>query len=146
MCAMEVLLVKEGQKLGAADSLSAEALDSIKKGETVTASIRRPRNIKHHRKLWALLTVVFEAQSQFATTQDLLGALKIATGLFETGQTVDKMPYIVPKSISFASMAQTEFEQWYERALEIILTRILPGINRDELTDRVNDIINGNQH
>lgn len=144
--ALEVLLVKEGNHLAAADSLSAETLEGIKKGETVTASIRRPRNLKHHRLLFALLEAVFEHQSQYATVQDLLSALKIATGYFDTGSTVDGLPFVVPKSISFASMGRHEFEQWYERVLEIILTRILPGINRDELVDQVNDIINGNQH
>ncbi|WP_396271064.1 hypothetical protein [Granulicella paludicola] len=42
----------------------------MKLKETVTATIRRPRNPKHHRKLWALLTVVFENQTGFATKED----------------------------------------------------------------------------
>src|SRR5450755_3270520 len=137
---MDVLLVKEGTRLCAADTLSAEALDGIRNKETVTACIRRPRNPKHHRLLFALLQTVFENQTQFATVQELLSALKLATGLFEIGKTVDGIPYTIPKSISFASMDQSSFSQWYERALDVILTKILPGVNRDELNDRVREI------
>jgi hypothetical protein len=50
---------------------------------------------------------------------------------------------MVPKSISFASMAQTPFEEWYTHVVDIITTRILPSVNRDELTERVNEILEG---
>ncbi len=86
---------------------------------------------------------MFPHQDQFATTQDLLNALKIATGLFETGVTIDRIPYMVPKSISFASMTQSRFEEFYDRCVDIILTRFLPSVNKDELNDRVNDILEG---
>lgn len=139
---MEVLLIKEGTKLGAADTLSAEALDSIRKGEMVTASIRRPRNPRHHRLLFALLQTVYENQDRFSTVQELLGAIKLATGLFDTGETIEGVPYAIPKSISFASMDQNSFSQWYAKAEDVILTKILPGVNRDELNDRVQSILN----
>jgi Protein of unknown function (DUF1367) len=140
---LELLLIRQGQCLAAADPISLEALESLREKETVTASIRRNRNPAHHRKLWALIAAVFPSQSQYATQQDLLNALKVATGYFETGVTLDKIPFMIPKSISFASMSQTPFEQWYDRVVDVILTRILPNVNRDELADQVNDILEG---
>ena len=140
---VEVLLVREKSKLAAADPISAEIIANIKLRETVTASIRRPRNPKHHRKLWALLSVVFENQTAFATVEDLLNAIKLATGLFDTGKTVDGVPYVVPQSISFASMDQNRFEQWYEKALDVIMTKIVPLIDRRDLESRINEILDG---
>ncbi|MFZ0270961.1 MAG: DUF1367 family protein [Acidobacteriaceae bacterium] len=140
---IEVLLVREGTKLAAADSLSAETIAEIKPRETVTATIRRPRNPKHHRKLWALLSVVFENQTGFATKDDLLGAIKIATGLFDTGMTIDRIPYVIPKSISFTAMDQARFEQWYEKAIDVILTKILPLMNRNDLEIQIHQILDG---
>jgi hypothetical protein len=140
---LDLLLVREGQKLAAADPISLEALETIRLKETVTATIRRSRNPGHHRKLFALLQVIFPHQSQFATTQDLLNALKVATGYFDTGITIDGIPFMTPKSIAFASMAQTQFEEWYDRVVEIILAKIVPNINRDELTEQVNEILEG---
>jgi hypothetical protein len=139
----EVLIVREGTKLAAADPISAEAIAGIKLRETVTASIRRSRNPKHHRKLWALLTVVYDSQSVFATKEDLLNAIKLATGLFETGLTVDRVPYVVPQSISFAAMDQNRFEQRYEKVLEVILTKIVPNASAEGLSNRVQEIIDG---
>ena len=141
--AIDVLLVKEKGRLVAADPISADAIASIPDRERVTATIRRPRNPAHHRKLWALLTVVFDAQTTFATTSDLLSAIKIATGLFDTGKTVDGMPWVQPGSIAFASMDQKSFEQWYDKAIEVVLTKILPSVDREDLTARVNEILTG---
>jgi hypothetical protein len=141
--AIEVLLVREGTKLAAADPISADLIAGIKHRETVTASIRRPRNPKHHRLLFALLNAVFENQTQYATIEDLLGALKLAVGLFDTGLTVDRVPYVVPRSISFAAMDQNSFEIVYNKMLEVILTKILPAANKADLEARVHEILGG---
>jgi hypothetical protein len=63
--------------------------------------------------------------------------------LFDTGLAVDKIPYVSPKSISFATMDQTSFSQFYDRALEVITTKILPGVDKQDLTDRVKKIMAG---
>jgi hypothetical protein len=135
--------MREGNKLVAAEPTSLEAIQGLKVGETLTATIRRPRNGSHHRKLFALLSVVMEAQTTFATTQELLNALKMATGLFEIGRTVDGIPFAQAQSISFVSMAQDRFEQFYDKAVDVILTKILPGVGRTDLEQRVNDILLG---
>jgi hypothetical protein len=99
--------------------------------------IRRPRNPRHHARLWALLSVVFENQCTFATTSDLLGAIKVATGLFDTGKTIDGIPWVSPKSISFTAMDQAVFEEWYEKAVAVILTKIVPNIARADFELRI---------
>lgn len=141
--AIEVLLIREGTKLGAADSLSAELIAGIKAHETVTATIRRPRNPGHHRKLFALLKVVFEAQQTFATIDQLLGALKLSIGLFDTGLTIDKVPYVVPRSISFTAMDQNQFTVVYDKMVDVILTKILPAVSRSDLEAQIHEILDG---
>lgn len=140
---IEVLMVKEKGRLVPAEPMSAESIDGIKEGETVTCSIKRPRNPAHHRKLFALLNAVYPHQQLYPTVQELLQGLKIATGLFECGKTVDGYPFMVVKSISFVSMDQHSFSQWYDRAVDIILTKILPAVNRADLEAEVNSILAG---
>lgn len=144
--AIDVLLVREGSKLAAADPLSAESIAGLKHGETLTATIRRQRNPAHHRKWWALVGVVFEHQTLYATQQDLNNAIKIACGYFESGKTIEGMPWTQPKSISYAAMDQTSFEQFYNRAVDVILTRILPNVQRADLEARVHEILDGNSN
>lgn len=144
--ALDVLITREGDHLVAVDTLSLESIQSIKKGETVTAVIRRNRNPGHHRKLFALLKVVFEAQDTFTTTLELLTAIKMATGYFDLGKTIEGLPYAVPKSINFASMDQSSFETFYAKAVNVILTKILPNVSAYDLEAQVIDIIEGNQH
>jgi hypothetical protein len=144
--ALDLLLVREGQKLGAADPLSLEGIESLRLKETVTATLRRARNPRHHAKLFALLNVVHPHQKGYSTIGDLLVALKVSTGLFNTVQSVDRIPIIIPKSISFASMSQSDFEQWYERTIDVITTCILPAVNKDELNDQVASIMAGYQN
>jgi len=141
--AIEVLLVREGNRLAAADPISAEAISALKHKETFTASIRRQRNPKHHRKWWALLSIIFPHQNAFATVQDLNNAIKIGVGLFESGKTVDGLPWVSPKSISYAAMDQNAFEQFYDKAVDMILTRIVPTISRADLEAQVHEILDG---
>lgn len=143
---LEVLLVRDGTRLAAADTLSAEAIAGIAHRETVTASIRRPRNPKHHRKFFALIKVVMESQNYFATDEDLIDELKMATGLYTTKKRLDGSEYNVVKSISWASMDQNRFEQWYARAVEIILTKVIPHTKREDLEERVHEILGEPTH
>ena len=45
--------------------------------------------------------------------------------------------------MAFDNIDQTEFEQVYERIVDVILTRILPGVGRKDLEDQVHDILAG---
>jgi hypothetical protein len=140
--ASDVLLTRKGGRFVPADVVSAEAIDGIREGETVRAVITRPRNVGHHRKFFALLQVVFDAQDRFPTVEALLDAIKIATGLYDTyklnGREVMKL-----RSISFASMDQKEFTAFYDRVLHLIVTHILPHTDKADLEQRVYDIVDG---
>ena len=84
---------------------------------------RRPRNIQHHRKLFALLNLAVDnwPGDEPTTVEALLGAIKLSTGHFDTITTA-KGTYRIPKSINFESMDQTAFEPFYSQAVQIIST------------------------
>lgn len=137
----DLLLVREGTQLGAAEPISAEIIEGLKHGDIFTAIIKRSRNPKHHRKLFALIGIVFAAQTSFATTKQLLDAIKLATGLFDTGKTIDGIPFATPRSISFAAMGQKEFEEWYDKVVELVVNKIIPGLNREDLEMQVHEMV-----
>jgi hypothetical protein len=142
--ATEVLLAREGNRLGACDPMSADVITAMKHGEQVVATIRRARNPKHHAKFMALVGAVFENQDRYATFRQVLNAIKIGAGYY------DKQPVVIgqftvevylPKSISFASMPQDDFEQFYNKAVVYIVTHMVPGLDSADLERRVSEII-----
>jgi len=70
---MKVFLKKN--KLNHLEPTNIDSQNAIAKlvvGQVVTCDIKQPRNIKHHRKMFALLGLVFDNQSRYKNVNDLL--------------------------------------------------------------------------
>ncbi len=127
--------------LRGADQLAIDALAKMQDGEVTHLKITRPRNVRHHRKAFALLNLVFEAQEQYATLEDMLDDIKIALGHCRIFYGMGGAQRIIPSSISFSAMDQTSFEEFYRRMVDLILTKILPHANRADLEQRIFEIL-----
>lgn len=128
--------------LAPADEPALEFARKCKPGELVMVEARRPRNIQHHRKLWALLQLVVENTERYPDADTLLDALKIATGHCKIYPSADgKTSYVKPLSISFESMDQDSFSQFYERCLDLIAAKIIPGIDSAALRQEVESFL-----
>lgn len=125
------------------DAAGEQALAEIPQGELVRVTIKRPRNVNHHRKFFALINAIFPHQDFYPTEETLLAAIKVALGYGESIKLPDGRTIIVPGSISFAKMDQKAFESFYDRALTLILGKILPGVNKADLEREVSDILAG---
>ena len=128
------------------DKHSFEAAERYKHGDIVRAIINRPRNPRHHAKLFAMLNLVWEStavQDRYPKVENLLDALKHAMGHVETFRTVSGDVLTKPKSIAFESMDQAAFEEFYNQAVEIIATRLVPHLDREDLEKQVMEIIDG---
>lgn len=139
----EVFLQRRMSALRPIDEAGASALADIPQGEIVRVTIRRPRNLMHHRKFFALIKAIFPHQAHYPTEETLLAAIKVALGYGESVKLHDGRTIIIPSSISFAKMDQGAFDSFYDRALHLILTKILPGVDRKDLDREVADILAG---
>lgn len=126
-----------------ANAQSAEALSAIPAKEWRKVKVWLPRNIKHHRKYFALLNAVFPHQTMWPTFNKFREKFEEALGFGEYHVNGRGERYFEKDSIGFDKMDQDEFEQFYERALDLILTRILPGIANDDLEREISDIMEG---
>lgn len=134
--AEDVLLVRKGSHLVPDNPISLESIEAMKEGEVVLATIRRPRNGKHHNLLFALIRLVLNNQTKYTNEKSLLVAIKINTGYFDTlTMYVRNVPVevVLPQSISFVSMDQKEFNDFFQRAMDFIVTDIIPGLNKADL-------------
>lgn len=129
--------IRRSNYLVPADIMADEFLATIKIGREVLVSIRRARNPRHHRLLFAALRKVVENTDRWADEETLLDELKLATGLAEIRvNLLTGKPYAVPASISFAAMDQLRFSQWFERATPILAQSI--GVENAALLAEVN--------
>lgn len=112
--------VKKCGALVPADFAADELLAEIPEGKEVVITIRRPRSPPHHRWFFALLRRVCEATGRWHDEDELLDAVKLATGHVRRVQRMDGDVILMPRSINFASMPEGPFTRFRKRALWVI--------------------------
>ena len=118
-------------------------LAKLEPGESFQLEYKRPRNIKNHRRLFAMLKIVSEYSDIYDNTDKALLAVKIAAGHCDfipnpiTGEL-----QALPRSISFDIMdEESKFETFFSNAIQGILTHILPTMDEDSLNHALELII-----
>ena len=119
-----------------AEPAAEEMLARIKHDDIVRVEIKKPRNVAMHRKFWTLMNLVFENQDHYKSAEEVCTAFKFATGHYdEQRYVINDETYLhrVPRSISFAKMDQDDFSNFYERAIQFLITNVIPGLDRTDL-------------
>ena len=114
-----------------------EELAKVPKGAEVEIEIKKRRNIKFHKKFFALMNLCFNNQDHFEYPEPMRAYLIMKAGFYDMITAPSGKPMILPKSISFSSMDDIEFEIVYSRVLDQVL--ILTKADR-ELVE--NELIN----
>lgn len=139
----ELWLTRKMDMLVPANEQSLEALRKLKQGEWYKAEVTMPRNLKHLRKYFALLAAVYPHQTMWPTFRKFRAKFEEALGHGEYYVNGRGERYFENESIAFGAMQQDEFDEFYEKAVELILTRILPGVGRADLDRQVSEILEG---
>jgi hypothetical protein len=136
---MKLIVVKDKDVLRPIDERSFEELRKIKDGRTFICEIKRPRNLKHHRKYWALINLISD-NLDGVTPEGLSSAVKMMIGHVVTVQFGDKViPY--PDSISFDKMNQDQFNDFYERAVKAICEFVIPVLTEESVRNEIFEIL-----
>ncbi len=93
----------------------------LKLGEVYQATIVMPRNIKFHRKFFALINMVYNNQEIYNNIDVLRSDLTIAAGFYDTHTTFNGKERIEARSISFGSMDEIEFEKLYNAFIIVVV-------------------------
>lgn len=113
-------------------------LDNKKKlkiDQEYLVSIKVPRNIGHHRKLFALYNLVFENQEIYKHLDDLRKDLNIECGYYRERMNIYGEVVKEAESISFANMDQITFNDLYSKTLDVIVKHF--NFNRQDVIDEV---------
>ena len=142
----ELLLVKKfsqehGPVLMPAYNSDSELLKKLRYDTAYRFTGSDERNVKHHRKLFAILRCVIanDPRSQFADEEALLSAVKVEMGLTHSYIDFKGITRVETDSISFSSMGQSRFEKFYQKAVDICAEYI--GISSLELEQNLHDYL-----
>ena len=124
-----------------ADEQAEEEVRKLKPGQATLVEVKRARNERQHRLYWALIGVIFDHQTRYATRQDLSDALKVAVGHYEEVGKRGEHVIVRPKSIAFANMPQAQFEQFFERVVAFVCASIIPGTSDTELRAHLEEMV-----
>lgn len=133
---MKLILVKQlNNTFKVAYDSDFEKLKYIKAGDKVMCEIRKPRNIGFHNKFFALIELVFQNQEVYKNKDDLRKDLIVEAGFYEQRVDFHGVVHHKPKSISFASMDEDEFQDLYNKVLDVIVQ--IFAWDKDDILDNI---------
>lgn len=124
------------------ESVGEEFIDGLSKEDLIWVEVSKPRNAGHHRKFFAMLKVIREATDYWPSEEVQLIHLKLAIGHVDFTTLPDGQTIVLPKSISFAKMDQTQFETFYDKALAQ-LCELAGGIDSADVRQAVLEELSG---
>lgn len=118
---MKFIVVKTNGGLKPLYDSDFEIYSKIKIGEEFEIEYKKQRNLKFHKKVFALFKLCFENQEAYSNLNDLRRDLTITAGYYnETANVLTGEVFKHAKSISFASMDNVEFSEYYESIKNVI--------------------------
>lgn len=111
-----------------------DKIGKLKPGVSYLVEIKQPRNIKFHRKYFALINLAFENQEHFDNPDDMRDYVTMRAGYYVRVNTPTG-EYFKPKSIAFSSMDETEFEEVYNRSMDVICEML--DTTKDEIIENI---------
>ena len=111
-----------------------DAKKRLKIGRDYEVEIKHPRNYEFHKKFFALLNLAHSNSDTAMPFDAYRRYLTMKAGYFDCYQT-GKGTYFEAKSIAFASMNQEEFEEVFNRVLDVVLAEI--GCDREDVMQEI---------
>lgn len=133
---MQALFRKDLNALRPASEEAEELLRKLKLGKEVMVEVKRPRNLQWHKLYWKTMQLIADNLDVRYSPEAISDYIKLQIGhvnVYEiNGQVMQ-----TPKSISFANMDQTEWEAYWEQAINYACEHLIPGLKSEELKNEV---------
>lgn len=147
----ELVLVKTlNGALAPADTEASAFIEKLKTGQGVRATVRKARNVKFHRKAFALFKLAFEAWEP-TTPLEYQGLpvakdfdrfrkdMTILAGFYKAVYNARGEVRLEAESLSFSGMDDERFGQVFRAVLSVVWNRVLraAGYASEEEVERV---------
>lgn len=122
-----------------ATDVDAEKKQKLKYGQAYQFEVKQIRNYEFHKKYFALIETAWqmlnEKQEAFfgKNKETFRKTLQVTAGYADKVFNFNLKEWVdVPKSISFSSMDELEFQELYNAVLDVILQSVLKSITKEE--------------
>ncbi|PSM18255.1 DUF1367 family protein [Nitratireductor sp. StC3] len=132
-----------GPALVPTDDDGRDILAAWKSDRQCLLDIHTPRNPRHHRMIFLLMKRCIDGGAWEAGTDSLLDWIKFATGHVRTAVDHNGRAHYAPASIAFASMDQSSFVQFFDRAVHAVCSRLLGDDDWEKVRDEIIEIVDG---
>lgn len=131
-----------------ASEAAEELLAKLKPGQVVRADVAKPtaRSLRQHRLYWALCQRVAENSEALASAEQVSDLLKLSVGHCQLFEDAKGQVWKTPRSIAFASMPHDEFCTFMDQVIRVVVERILPGVDEDDLRREIEEMIADRRH
>ena len=134
---MKILVKKTQTGLRPMYDYDFENYSKIELGEEFEIKYTKKRNIKFHRKFFALIKLAFENQQDYRSMERMRKKLIEVAGYYdEYLDPITKKICNEVHSISFSKMDNTEFELLYTQVKNVISDWL--GINNETIDEEIN--------
>jgi hypothetical protein len=137
---------KVAGSLRPAEEAAAELMVKIKDRQDVLVEVVRPRSVAQHKLWWALVRKLYENQSRYATEYQMHRALKIWLGHYDEFELRDGRVAVADRSIAFGSLPQSEWEQLFDNAINLITTEVMPRLSDEDLRQEIGEMVGMEMH
>jgi len=124
-----VMMRRTSRGLEPVASFDLERLDRYSFGTDLEVRIMQRRSLPQQRLYWAMLTRVVDNADGWPSAEHLHEAIKLHLGYSEPLRTIDGRIAWRAESTAFSKMDGSEFRVFFDRAVEVISTVILPGVD-----------------
>ena len=98
-----------------------DAFKKVKRNTELLVDITQPRNIKFHKKYFALVNMAFQNQERFDDIEILRKELTIQAGFYKEYVSFEGELKREAKSISFSAMDDIEFNELYSKFINAVI-------------------------
>jgi hypothetical protein len=128
-----ILVRKVEGKLVAHAPYDEAMLDRFQDNVPLRIQLAQPRSGPRHRLYRVILRIIVENTHLFTTEDALHKTLLVACGLVEPVITTRGEIIMCPSSTAFEAMPEEEFKPYFDEAMQVIASEIIPGIDLEEL-------------
>lgn len=143
---MRFAAIRHGLELRPTDDAGRLVIQSLRLHDQVMVEVKQARSLQQHRLYWGLIRTVHEnlpeeLEKNFPRPESLSKAILESLDYVDTLTGLDGKQFRQVKSIAFHNMDATEFNDLMEEAIDLVTTRLIPGLGSADLMEEVTEMV-----